>query len=1065
MGLWLTESCLLLSLDSAILAQELVWHQESGFRYAELPVPTRGRAGFTLLNPSDLGINFTNLLGPARDQQNQNLMNGSGVALGDVDGDGRCDIFFCNLEGPNKLYRNLGNWKFEDITAQAGLACVGQLACGATFADVDGNGTLDLVITFNGGGARLYLNDGRGHFHEDLGAGLRARTGSTSLALADLDGDGSLDLYVANYGENSILRSGGAFSTKFVDGREVVVGPNKNRLKLNNGGISELGEPSALYFNDGRGHFQPAAWTDGRFLDEDGRPLRSDLWDFSLTVQMRDINGDGFPDIYVCNDFQTPDRLWFNDGKGRFRAADRLALRHQSFASMGVDFADVDRDGLLDMFVVEMLPRAHQTRMTQLGAVRPSLPMIGQISDRPEITRNTFFLNRGDGTYAEIAPFSGLGASDWSWCPVFLDVDLDGYEDILISNGHLHNINDLDLTADDEQNRLHAATRLPVSRYPSLNPPKAAFRNRGDLTFEDASAAWGFNSTQPAQGMALADLDNDGDLDVVMNCLNAPPLIYRNDAGAPRLAVRLKGKSPNTRGIGAKITVRGGPVTQSQEVVCGGRYLSGDDPMRVFAAGKATNLTIEVVWRNGAGSLVTGAQPNRVYEIAEAGAQPLARTVQPTAPQPLFRELAPALPHVHQQAPFDDFARQPLLPNRLSQLGPGVAWFDIDGDGHDDLILGAGRGGSTAVFLNDGQGHFQPLAGSPAAKVCATDQTGILGWLVRPGQTALLAGISCYEDGATNGLAVGRFDFHQGRLEPAGGLPGFGSSPGALALADVYGDGSLELFVAGRVIPGRYPEAADSRLYRGGDGHWEPDEENDRVLRGVGLVTGAVFSDLDGDGLPELILSSEWGPVHVFHNERGHYREMTRELGLSEWTGWWGGVTTADVDGDGRLDIIAGNWGLNSPYRASAQHPARLYYGDLNGRGSVDAGGEAGDDPDLKQIVPSRDLNTLRATFPFLLERFSSYQALARASVSDILGDRASAMSRLTAQSLESAVFLNRGDHFERRALPREAQFSPVFAVCAADFDGDGHEDLFLSQNFFATQLDAARLDAGAIRN
>ena len=814
------------------------------------------------------------------------------------------------------------------------------------------------------------------------------------------------------------------------------------------------------YFNDGHGHFKSAAWTEGRFLDEDGQPLHAEFWDLSLSVQLRDINGDGFPDIYVCDDFQTPDRLWLNDGQGRFRLANRLALRHQSYASMGVDFADVGRDGRLDFFVAEMLPRGHEARLRKKTALVPTFPVIGQINDRPEITRNTLFWDRGDGTYAEIAPFSGLAASDWSWCPVFLDVDLDGYEDLLISNGHFHNVNDWDLSELDEQNRKHSRRGCPPPATRPSRRPVAAFRNRGNLTFEDTSRAWGFDSTQPAQGMALADLDNDGDLDVVMNCLNASPLIYRNEANAPRLAVRLQGKSPNTQGIGGKITVRGGPVVQTQEVVCGGRYLSGDDPMRVFATGTATNLTIEVVWRNGTRSIVTGAQPNRIYEIAETGAQPAALAVKPATPAPLFRELAPALAHAHQQAPFDDFARQPLLPRRLSQLGPGVAWFDLNGDGHDDLIIGAGRGGSIAIFLNDGQGHFQPFAGPLGTNLCDTDQTGILGWTVRPGQNSLLVGISSYEDGATNGLAVGQFDFNRGKLEPAGGLPSFGSSPGALALADVRGYGTLDLFVGGRVIPSRYPEAADSKLYRSHGGHWEVDAENSRALQGAGLVTGAVFSDLDGDGLPELILSSEWGPLHVFHNDHGRYREITRELGLAEWTGWWGGVTTADVDGDGRPDIIAGNWGLNSLYQASAQHPARLYFGDLNGQGNVDLL-EAEDDLDSNQVVPLRDLKILRTAFPFLTERFPTFEAQARASVPDVLGDRATVMKQLTAQTFESAVFLNRGDHFERRALPREAQFSPVFAVCAADFDGDGHEDLFLSQNFFATQLSMARLDAG----
>ncbi|HXJ75470.1 MAG TPA: VCBS repeat-containing protein, partial [Candidatus Dormibacteraeota bacterium] len=334
----------------------------------------------------------------------------------------------------NALYRNLGDFRFEDITQSAGVACPGQISRGAVFADVNGDGTLDLLVSSRGGGTRCFLNDGKGHFRDVTPAsGLATNTGSLSLALADVDGNGTLDLFVANFGVGSVLRDGGTVATRVVNGQIVVAGRHGKRVKYINGKFVEFGEPSELYFNDGQGHFTTASWENGTFLDETGKPAVKP-WDYSLAVQMRDLNGDGWPDIYVCNDFFTPDRIWLNDGRGRFRAIEPLAIRKIPFASMGVDFADIDRDGYMDGLVVEMLARDPSTRLKQQTPDEPHPPVIG-LGDRPQTGRNVLLHNRGDGTYADIAEFAGLAATDWTWMPLFLDVDLDGLEDVLIANG------------------------------------------------------------------------------------------------------------------------------------------------------------------------------------------------------------------------------------------------------------------------------------------------------------------------------------------------------------------------------------------------------------------------------------------------------------------------------------------------------------------------------------------------------------------------------------------------------------------------------------------------------
>jgi hypothetical protein len=1001
-------------------------------------------------------VTFTNLLSDASAARNQILLNGSGVALGDVDGDGWCDLFFCGLDNANALYRNRGDWRFEDVTASAGVGCAGVFSMGAALADMDGDRDLDLLVTVLGGGVRLFLNDGRGRFTEVRESGLVAKGGAKTLALADVDGEGDVDLYVANNRTTTVRDTG--LKLFNVAGRRVVRPEERDQIEiLPDGRFLEYGEPDVLYLNEGGGRFVVVPWTGGGFLDEAGRPLAAPPRDWGLAAMFRDLNRDGAPDLYVCNDFFTPDRLWLNDGRGGFRLAPEGMLRTISLASMAVDFADLNRDGLDDFMVVDMMARDHGTWMRQREPAGPA-PELGQPGERRlQVQRNTLFLNRGDGTFAELAQLAGVEASGWSWGLAFLDVDLDGWEDALVVAGHARDTLDGDSARRLQQLPPAEAARQPMLIYPPHPAPKFAFRNRGDLTFADASVDWGFAEPGVSHGMALADLDQDGDLDVVVSNQDGPAGLYRNDASGPRLAVRLRGRGGNTQGIGARLTVTGAGLPQSQEMMAGGRYGSSDEPLRTFAGGALSNrLTVEVAWRSGRRSRLADLRPNCLYEIEEPDtpALPPVTPAAAGAAPPWFADVTAALGHGHVEAAFDDLARQPLLPHRLDRQGPGVAWCDLDGDGREDLLVGTGRGGQLGVFLNRGRGGLGRARLGPASAEAPEDQVAVLGWGAGEGTNLVLVAQSRYEEDRAGAPAARLFSVRSGRVELAQELPGWDASPGPAAVGDVDGDGRLELFLGGRVVPGRWPEPAASRLHRLVEGRFEVMQE----WPGLGLVSGAVLADLTGDGLPELALACEWGSLRVFRNERGRLAGQDLWPGLAGQTGWWNGVAAGDFDGDGRLDLLASNWGRNTAGERFRAQPLRLYYGDWRGNGAVDVL-EARFEGGLGKIVPSRPLDVVGAALPFVAERHPSFRSYAAASVADVLGDRP--RQERQAAVLETTVFLNRGDRFEARPLPVEAQHSVAFAVAVADFDGDGAEDVFLGQNFFAVPLEASRQDAG----
>lgn len=1056
------------------------WHEEEGYRWRSVEPGFWGESGFARLDSSTTGIAFENRLTNEEIDDNQHYMNGSGVAAGDVNGDGWTDLYFARLHGPNRLYVNQGGFGFRDRTKEAGLAHEGVYSTGVAFADLDGDDDLDLLVGSMSSGITTYLNDGSGQFSKQAGAPLEPNKGNMTLALADVDGDGDLDLYVANYKEkpvkdlypNDSLTWEKTIRTVQVNGKPQhdLISPFDEHYRIieregNPDTRRETGEADALYLNEGTGSFEEVQRSEAHFLGPDGDP-EGLSHDWGLNASFQDINRDGRPDLYVNNDFWTPDRVWMNQGDAVFKAIDSLAIRNGSYSSMTVDFSDINRDGHLDFFVTEMLSPVHSRRLRQFSPDDP-FPQ-NRMGSRPQYNRNSLYVNRGDGTFAEVSYFSGVEATEWSWATRFLDVNLDGFDDLLVNTGFSYDFQDL-----DSQRRIGRRMSRAVgddrflTEYPRLQLSNKSFENAGNLEFSRRDEVWGFAVEKDvSHGLATGDFDRDGDLDLALSRLNDSALLLENETTARRIAVRLSGNAPNTRAVGARAALSGtsdGHAPQQQEVTAGGDYLSSSAPTLVFAVEDGTqDYTLNVTWPDGTTSSIDSVQANRIYEIEQPASASGDTTsdVSSAAPEPVFADVSGRIDHRHHESEYDDFRIQPLLPLKLSQQGPGISWIDYDGDGDEDLFVASGRGGELAVYENDGTSHFARRSLGPLTDTTMADQTAVVGWRTED-RTHLLVGNANYEAGNPKAPSAYQYLIEDEAASEIERIPGTLSTTGPLAMADYDGDGDLDLFVGGRFVPAQYPRDATSRLFKNGEDGFTVDRANERILNETGLVTGAVFTDYDGDGDFDLLLSRAWDSLRLLENRDGNFQDVTKQVGLAQYTGWWNGVTTGDFDGDGRPDIVATNWGQNSPYQLDTDRPLKMYYRDFNRDRRVEII-EAYYEPAQDAYVPRRQRSAFESTPVPLTSSANSHASYARSSLRELLGRNPDAtLSSKEINTLAHTLFLNREDGFSPRPLPQAAQLSAAFHAGVADYNADGHEDLFLSQNFFEVRPQTPRLDGG----
>ncbi len=1031
---------------------------------------------FEALDPAQTGFRFVSEL--RADHPTAYLYRSGfacgGVAAGDVDGDGWPDLFCVGGAGANTLFRQVppgagaaAGLRFEDITAASpGLDGGAHWGAGCSFADLDLDGDLDLFVCRYDAPNGVFLNDGKGRFTPaPAGTGLDITDACHTPAFADYDGDGDLDLYLAtNRYEDPQGYRGEQAITIGDDGRPAVRrGFEKYYATwfedFDNWGINAYGREDYLLRNDGPGADGAPRFTD--VTEEAGISRRGD----ALSAHWWDYDLDGDPDLYVANDFISADRLYQNNGDGTFTDVIADAVPHTSWFSMGADFGDLDGDGLPEFLVADMSATNHFKQKTTMGVMGGDILRRANSSAPPQYMRNALYLNAGGGRFLEGAFLSEIESSDWTWTVMLADFDLDGANDLFFTNGTPRAMNDSDLTLSKEQLAAKHEWEY-VKGFPRRDEKNRAFRNLGGLHFEDASDAWGLGLVGVSYSAAHADFDRDGDLDLVVLNVEGEASLYQNHAGAEnRIAIELRGSESDRRGAGALVELRAGGRTLTWQAQADRGFLGCSDLVACFGLGAAASADELVVrWPSGAVSRHSALAAGRRYLVSEADAAGPAPS--PPEPEPLFEGLASLDLRAHDDPPYDDFAHQSLLPNSLSALGPAAAWGDLDGDGDDDLFLGGGAGQPGALYRNDG-GKLAPLpCAALAADAAAEDMGAVFLDADSDGDLDLFVASGSYEFPPGDPLLRDRLYLNDGAgalaAAPAGAVPDTAASSSGACAADLDGDGDLDLFVGGRVTPRQYPVGPQSALLVNEGGAFrDATAALAPGLAGAGMVTAALWSDADGDGDPDLLVAREWGAPMLWRNSGGKLADASEDAGLSAHPGWWNSLAAADLDGDGDLDLAAGNQGLNTKYHASSSKPVELYFGDYHGDGNrciVEAEWE-GD-----TLFPVRGKSCSTRAMPQLADKFRTYRSFAAASLGEIYAPaKLDDALHFKVTELRSGIFLNDGSgRFEFAPLPHLAQISPAFGIAATDLDADGRTDLFLAQNFFGPQSETGRFDGGA---
>ncbi|HXQ81594.1 MAG TPA: VCBS repeat-containing protein, partial [Opitutaceae bacterium] len=990
----------------ALLACAAAWAAEPAGSITSAPLAphpfARGKTMFVQLPPEQTGVRTENRYNDPRMrgelyQEFETSSIGTGVAIGDYDGDGRPDIYVVSKTEGCRLFRNLGGFRFEDVTEKAGVgATPGVWNQGATFVDINNSGRLDIYVCRTNAPNLLYINQGDGTFKEMAHAyGLDVVDSSVMAAFCDYDRDGWLDLYIAT----SVL----------------------------NASTHPDGQRGYLFHNNRNGTFTNV--TDRAGIAGESESHSATWWDF---------DSDGWPDLYVANDYGFPDKLYHNNRDGTFTDVAERVLPHTSFASMGSDLGDVNNDGLIDFLVADMAATTHQKDQHDVADARGRTEAAQDPSATLKLHHNALLINTGTGPFLEAAHLAGIAATDWTWSVRLEDLDNDGRLDLFVTNGFPQ-----DPGADVQRRMMSAETTAERIRIMYASPPRVeshlAFRNLGDLQFENVSAAWGLDMKGVSFGAALGDLGGDGNLDIVYTNYHGGATVLRNDNDTGhRVVIDLRGTVSNRYGVGATVRAESALGVQVRQLVLARGYMSSSEPMLHFGFGGDTVIRrLVVTWPSGHVQEFENLAVDRRYTITEPS-MPIALPPDAARPPGQFAEESRSLglALTSREEPVDEASVQQLIPARLNPRGPGLAIGDVFGSGRDDVVIGGTTLDPLRILHCAPSGTFMAVDSTAVATGTAIDDgplllfdsagTGRADLLVTKGGNALPPGSQDYEPKLF--LNDGHGDF---RPAPDDALPPLLFSAGAVAASDFDHTGRLGVFIGGRVLTGGYPLAPRSALLANRGGKFE--DVTDTLapgLREVGMVTAALWSDVDGDGWPDLLLALEWGNVRYFHNNQGKgFEDWTEKAGFAAaGTGWWTSIAAADFDGDGRLDYVVGNVGLNTHYRADPAHPALLFSGVFAG-GATAQLIEAYYEGD--RLYPWRTRRDLGSAIPSILKRYPTFDSYGRATLGEILGEENLAKAkRFAATELRSGVFLSQPDGTYRfEPLPRIAQIAPLQGI------------------------------------